>query len=147
MSALNYKTESANKQTTTHNWYVVDAEGQKLGRLVSRIAHMLRGKNKPDFTPHVDCGDYIIVINAEKVRLSGNKETDKEYITYSGYQGGQKITSALTMRERKPEKIIENAVKGMLPHNRLGRQIFKKLFVYEGPEHNHQAQQPQELKF
>ena len=146
MSALSYKTESAKKETVQHDWYVVDAEGQRLGRLVSRIAHVIRGKNKPNYSPHVDCGDYIIVINADKIRLTGSKETDKEYVTYSGYQSGKKITNPLTMRQKKPEKIIENAVKGMLPKNRLGRQMFKKVFVYAGPEHQHQAQKPQELK-
>lgn len=146
MSALSYKTESANSKNITHNWYIVDAEGQKLGRLASNIAHILRGKNKPNFTPHADCGDYVIVINAEKVRLSGDKEKKKEYVTYSGYQSGKKITNPLTLRKNKPEKIIENGVKGMLPKNRLGRRIFKKLHVYSGSEHKHQAQQPQELK-
>ncbi|PSR00903.1 MAG: 50S ribosomal protein L13 [Bacteroidetes bacterium SW_11_45_7] len=146
MSALSFKTESANQNTVTHNWYVVDAEGRKLGRLISNIAHILRGKHKPNYTPHVDCGDYVIVINADKVRLTGHKETDKQYVSWSGYQSGKKITTPFTLRQRKPEKIIEKAVHGMLPKNRLGRQMFKKLLVYAGPEHKHQAQQPQELK-
>lgn len=147
MNTLSYKTISANKATVKHEWYVVDAEGETLGRLASKIAHVLRGKHKPSYTPHVDCGDYVIVTNCAKVRLTGSKWTDKQYITFSGYPGGQKSRSPKDMVEKKPFYIIEHAVRGMLPKNRLGRKMFKKLFVYEGSEHPHQAQQPKEFNF
>lgn len=147
MNTLSYKTLSANKDTVTKNWYVVDAEGKTLGRIGSEIAKVLRGKNKPDFTPHVDCGDHVIVVNAEKVNLTGNKWNAKEYQSYSGYPGGQKNVLAKDLMERKPTAMIEKAVKGMLPKNRLGRKIFKNLFVYEGSEHPHEAQKPQQLEF
>lgn len=146
MNTLSYKTISANAQTVQKNWYVVDAEDKTLGRLSSELAKIIRGKNKPDFTPHVDCGDYIIVINAEKVKLTGDKMNSKEYQTYSGHPGGRKVTLAKDQLKRKPISLVEMAVRGMLPKNRLGRQIFGNLFVYEGSEHPHAAQQPKEIK-
>lgn len=131
----------------SRNWYVVDATNLTLGRMCSKVAGVLRGKTKPYFTAHVDCGDYVIVINADKVKLTGKKMDDKEYITYSGYPGGQKSESAKNLLVRRPEALVERAIKGMLPKNRLGRQMFKKLFVYAGPEHPHVAQQPKSLTF
>ena len=127
-------------------WYVIDAAEQTLGRLSTRIADILRGKHKPIFTPHVDTGDFVIVINAKKVKLTGNKWDQKKYYRHSGYPGGLKETTYQKLLEKNPELIIEKAVKGMIPHNKLGRQVFKKLKVYAGPEHPHQAQQPQELE-
>ena len=128
-------------------WYVVDAEGKTAGRLFSHIAHILRGKNKPSFTPHVDCGDYVIVLNAEKVRFTGNKLDQKEYIRYTGYPGGQRRETARNLLNRKPEAVVENGVKGMLPKTKLGRAIIKKLFVYAGDNHPHAAQKPEPIKF
>lgn len=128
-------------------WYVVDAEGKTLGRLASEIATVLRGKNKPTYTPHVDCGDNIIVINAEKVSVTGKKKKDKVYISHSGYPGGRKEVPYEEMMAKKPEEIIRHAVKGMLPNGKLGRQMFKKLYVYAGPEHKHAAQKPEKLEF
>lgn len=145
MNTLSYKTISANKETVEQKWFVVDAEGKTVGRLCTQIAHILRGKHKPSYTPHVDCGDYIIVLNAEKVKFTGNKMNAKEYQTYSGYPGGQKIATAKEILQKHPERIIEMAVKGMLPKNRLGRAMYKKLFVYTGDVHPHAAQQPQPL--
>ncbi|MDI3546800.1 MAG: large subunit ribosomal protein [Halanaerobiales bacterium] len=127
-------------------WYVVDAAGQTLGRLATRIAEVLRGKHKPTFTPHVDTGDYVIVVNAEKVKLTGNKWEQKKYYRHSGYPGGLKETPYNKLVEKKPELIIEKAVRGMIPHNKLGRKIMKKLKVYAGPEHPHQAQQPEVME-
>lgn len=147
MNTLSYKTESAKKETVERNWYVVDAEGEIVGRLCTKIAAVLRGKHKPSFTPHVDCGDFIIVVNADKVRFTGNKMDDKNYLRYSGYPGGQKSTSAKEMMDKKPRFIIENAVKGMLPKNKLGRAMIKKMFVYDGPDHQHEAQKPQAFEF
>jgi large subunit ribosomal protein L13 len=147
MNTQSYKTKSANDATVQHAWYIVDATNLTLGRMSARIAAVLRGKNKPYFTPHVDCGDYVIVINADKVILTGNKLEDKQYITYSGYPGGQKSETARHLLSRRPEAVIERAVKGMLPKNRLGRQLYKKLFVYAGAEHPHTAQKPQPLTF
>lgn len=147
MDTLSYKTLSANKETVERKWYVVDAEGEVVGRLCSRIAAVLRGKHKPSYTPHVDTGDCVIVINADKVRFTGSKWDQKEYITYSGYPGGQKRKTAKEMLDKKPIAIIENGVKGMLPKNKLGRAMYKKLFVYEGSEHPHQAQKPEEFNF
>lgn len=146
MDTLSYKTRSANKATVLKEWFVVDATNLVLGRLASETAKILRGKNKPDFTPHVDCGDNVIIINAEKVRLTGNKITDKKYIRHTGYPGGQRSESAIHLMNRHPEKVIEKAVKGMLPKSRLGEAIYKNLFVYVGSEHPHAAQQPKELK-
>lgn len=142
MNTLSYKTVSANKATVEKEWVLVDAEGQTLGRLASVVALMLRGKHKPSFTPHVDCGDNVIVINAEKVTLTGAKMTDKEYIRHTGYPGGQRIVKADELMKKHPTRMIEYAVKGMLPKNRLGSAIFRNLYVYEGPEHKHEAQQP-----
>ncbi len=147
MDTLSYKTISANNQTVERKWYVVDAEGESVGRLCTKIATVLRGKHKPSYTPHVDCGDNVVVINAEKVRFTGAKWTQKEYITFSGYPGGQKRATAEQMLAKKPRKIVENAVKGMLPKTKLGRAMFKKLFVYEGTEHPHEAQKPEDFNF
>jgi large subunit ribosomal protein L13 len=147
MSKLHFTTKHANEATVTHNWYVVDGTNQTVGRMCAQIAAILRGKNKAYYTPHVDCGDFIIVINCEKVKLTGNKMEDKVYDTFSGYPGGRKEESAVNLLKRRPEVIIERAIKGMLPKNRLGRQMYKKLFVYQGAEHPHTAQQPKELKF
>ena len=147
MNTTSYKTKSVNAATANKRWFVVDANGQKLGRLSSQIASVIRGKNKADFTPHADGGDFVIVINAEKLDLGDNKLDNKQYITYSGYPGGQKVRTAREMLAKKPCAIIEQAVKGMLPKNRLGRKIFHNMFVYTGSEHPHHAQKPQELKF
>ena len=147
MDTLSYKTISANKTTVEKKWLVVDAEGQTLGRFASKVANILRGKHKPGFTPHVDCGDNVIVINAEKIRFTGKKLDTKEYVFYSGFPGGQRFESAKSLLVRRPTYVVEKAVKGMLPKNRLGEQIFSNLFVYAGPEHPHAAQQPQPLKF
>jgi large subunit ribosomal protein L13 len=127
-------------------WYVVDAEGKTLGRLASEIATVLRGKNKPTFTPHVDCGDNVIVVNAEKVAVTGKKLKEKIYVTYSGFPGGKKEITLAEMLAKKPEEVIKHAVKGMLPKGKLGRQMFKKLHVYAGPEHKHEAQKPETLE-
>lgn len=142
MNTLSYKTVSANKATAKKEWVVVDAAGQPLGRLASKVAQILRGKHKANFTPHADCGDYVIVLNAEKVTLSGNKWSDKEYIWYTGYPGGQRSITAENLQKKKPLKIVEHAIKGMLPKNKLGKEIFRNLHVYEGAEHQHEAQQP-----
>ena len=130
------------KETVERKWYVIDAEGKPLGRVASKAAHMLRGKHKPTFTPHIDCGDYIIIVNAEKVLLTGNKLNDKKYYNHSMYAGGLRERTAKEMIQRYPEEMIERAVKGMLPKGRLGRQMYKKLFVYAGSEHKHEAQKP-----
>lgn len=147
VNTLSYRTESAKKEQVNRRWYVVDAEGLVVGRLCSQIASVLRGKHRPDYTPHVDTGDYVIVINADKVRFTGKKMLQKQYLTYSLYPGGQKSRTPLEMLAKKPEKIVENAVKGMLPKTKLGRAMYKKLFVYTGAEHPHGAQQPEPLKF
>ena len=147
MAKLSYKTKSMRKEDVAHNWFVVDAEGETVGRLSSRIAHVLRGKHKACYTPHVDCGDCVIVLNADKVRFTGKKMTDKQYLTFSGYPGGQKSITPKELMAKHPERIIEKAVKGMLPKTKLGRSMYKKLFVYTGSEHPHQAQQPQPFKF
>jgi len=134
------------KEEVSRNWYVIDATDMTLGRLAAKVATILRGKHKPTYTPHVDCGDYVIVVNASKVNLTGNKLDKKIYYNHSGYPGGLRERTARTMIENYPEEMIERAVKGMLPKGRLGRQMYKKLFVYAGSEHPHQAQQPVELK-
>ena len=139
------KTWTATPSNIERKWYVVDAEGMVLGRLASQVAAILRGKNKPTFTPHFDTGDYVIVINADKVVLTGNKEDQKEYKRYSGYTGGQKITKYKDMKAKYPERIVEHAIVGMLPHNKLGRAMAKKLRVYAGTEHGHEAQFPEAL--
>lgn len=143
---MSYKTQSANKETASHNWLVVDAEGQPLGRLASQVAAILRGKHKTNFTPHVDCGDYVIVVNAEKVLITGKKATQRVHITHSLYPGGQKQITPKEILAKYPERLIEIAVKGMLPKNTLGKAMYGKLFVYEGAEHPHQAQKPSKLE-
>ena len=145
MDTLSYKTVSGNKETADKKWFVVDAENQTVGRLSSQVAKVLRGKHKTCFTPHADCGDNVIVINAEKVSFSGTKLENKEYVRYSGYPGGQKFTSAQEMLEKHPERLIEKAIKGMLPKNTLGRALYRNLKVYTGSEHNHDAQKPEVL--
>ncbi|MDQ3140983.1 MAG: 50S ribosomal protein L13 [Bacteroidota bacterium] len=147
MNTLSYRTHHASKEEVQRKWFVVDAEGQVVGRLCSRIAHILRGKHQTNFTPHIDCGDYVIVINAEKVRFTGNKMLQKTYQTYSGYPGGQKSATPKEVLQKIPERIVEIAVKKMLPKNKLGNAMYKKLFVYAGTEHSHNAQKPEILKF
>jgi len=146
VNTLSYKTKSASKHSVTRSWYIVDATDMIVGRMCTRIATVLRGKHRADFTPHVDCGDYIIVINAEKIKFTGNKLEDKKYITFSGYPGGQKSKTAKQLLNSRPIRVVENAVRGMLPKNKLGRAMFKKMFVYEGAEHPHLAQKPQTLE-
>ena len=146
MDSLSYKTISANASTVTKEWIVIDATNEVLGRLASQIAKILRGKNKPSYTPHVDCGDYVIVINAEKVKLTGNKMTEKVYTRHTGYPGGQRFATAQDYLKKKPEFVIEEAVRGMLPKTRLGEAIFKNLKVYAGAEHPHAAQNPKAIK-
>ena len=146
MDALSYKTLSANKATVTKNWLVIDAEGQTLGRMASEIAKLIRGKHKPSYTPHVNGGDHVIVINAEKIRLSGQKMEDKEYVRYTGYPGGQRFSTPSKELKRRPTRVVEEAVRGMLPKNRLGRAMFNSLHVFAGSEHTHAAQQPAEIK-
>ena len=141
------KTYSPKAKEIDRKWYVVDATGQTLGRLASRIAHVLRGKHKPSFTPHLDMGDHVIVVNADKVEVTGRKEERKVYYRHTGYPGGIRTTSYREMMEKHPERVILKAVRGMLPRNVLGRQTFKKLRVYAGPEHRHAAQKPEELTF
>ncbi len=145
MDTKSYKTISANKKTVKKNWMLIDAENEILGRLASKVAFILRGKHKPYFTPHVDCGDNVIVINAEKVKLTGNKLTNKKYISHSGYPGGQKIRTIEDVLNKKPIQVIEHAVKGMLPKNRLGSAIYRNLHVFTGPDHPHEAQQPNKI--
>jgi large subunit ribosomal protein L13 len=140
------KTYMANAQTITRKWFVVDAENKTLGRLATEVASVLRGKHKPIYTPHVDCGDYVIVVNAEKIKLTGKKWTKKLYYSYSGYNGGLSYLAAQDVMAKFPTRMVEKAVIGMLPHTRLGEQMADKLFVYAGPEHKHQAQQPEKLE-
>ncbi len=147
VNTLSYKTKSARKEDVVRKWHIIDADGLIVGRIATKIADALRGKDKPSFTPHVDTGDYVIVINAEKVQFTGNKMKQKVYQRYSGYPGGQKERTAEEMLAKKPIAILEKAVKGMLPKNKLGRAVFKKLYVYEGTEHPHQAQKPEPFKF
>ena len=146
MNTLSYKTVSANKATVTKEWVVVDADGQSLGRLASKVAFMIRGKHKTNFTPHVDCGDNVVVINSDKVKLTGKKLTDKVYVRHTGYPGGQRFTTPREIMQKSSTILVEKAVRGMLPKNRLGRAIFKNLHVYEGTEHPHAGQQPKEVK-
>ena len=134
------------KEEVVRNWYVIDAEGVNLGRLATKVATVLRGKHKPTYTPNIDCGDYVIVVNASKINLTGNKLNDKIYYDHSGYTGGLRERTAKEMKENYPVEMIERAVKGMLPHNRLGRQMFKKLFVYAESEHPHMAQKPSKME-
>ena len=146
MDTLSYKTVSANKATVTKNWVVVDAEGQILGRMCTKVAKLLRGKYKPNFTPNVDCGDNVIIVNAEKVQLTGNKWEGREYVRYTGYPGGQRFTTPKAMLDEKgAERLIRKVVKGMLPKNRLGNALINNLKVFEGPEHNMQAQKPKTI--
>lgn len=147
MNTLSYKTKSQRKEDVVRAWYVLDADGLVVGRTATKIATVLRGKHKPSYTPHVDCGDNIIIINCEKIRFTGDKLNQKEYQSYSGYPGGQSSRTAKEMFEKRPKAVIEKAVRGMLPKNKLGRAMFRKLFVYEGPDHPHHAQKPQEFKF
>ena len=142
MDTLSYKTKSANKATVNKEWVIVDAEGLILGRLASEVSKILRGKNKPSFTPHVDCGDNVIVVNAEKVVLTGKKMSDKIYMRHTGYPGGQRVQTATEVLAKYPERLVEKAVKGMLPKNRLGRRLFTNLHVVVGAEHKFEAQKP-----
>lgn len=145
MESLSYKTVSANKATVNKEWILVDAEGLSLGRLSSEVAKLLRGKHKPNFTPHVDCGDNVIVINAEKINLTGNKLEDKTYIRHTGYPGGQRVLTAKVMQQKNPALLVEKAVKGMLPKNKLGAQLFRNLKVRVGSEHEFGAQKPKTI--
>lgn len=145
MNTLSYKTISANKNTVHKEWVLIDAENEVLGRMAAKAANLLRGKHKPDFTPHVDCGDNVVIINADKIRLTGNKWNAKEYIRHSGYPGGQRTTTARELMAKKPTAMVEKAIKGMLPKNKLGSSLFRNLFVYAGSEHNQQAQKPKKL--
>lgn len=148
MDSISYKTASTNKATAVKNWQLVDADGKILGRLASEVAKIIRGKNKPGYTPNVDCGDNVIVINSDKVKLTGKKWTDKEYISHTGHPGGQRKQTPLEVKNRKSSTIlVEKAVRGMLPKNKLGRALFGNLYVYEGNEHKHEAQSPKEIKF
>ena len=147
MDTLSYKTQFENNATVVRKWWVIDAEGQTLGRISSKIAMILRGKNKAGYTPHTDCGDYVVIVNAEKVALTGKKMDKKVYLTYSGYPGGQKQATAAEVLAKKPEMLLENAIRGMLPKGRLGRAMIKKLHVYAGASHPHTAQKPQEITF
>ena len=146
MNTLSYKTISANRETVNKEWLLVDAENETLGRLASKVAKLVRGKHKVNYTPHVDCGDNVVVINAEKIQFSGNKWKDKVYTRHTGYPGGQRFTTAEEMLAKKPEAIIEKAVRGMLPKNRLGRALFNNLYVYIGAEHDQGAQKPKTIK-
>ncbi|MEY3842439.1 MAG: hypothetical protein RIR80_10 [Bacteroidota bacterium] len=147
MNTLSYKTVSANSKTVTKEWVVIDANAEILGRLSSKIAFILRGKHKANFTPHVDCGDNVIVINADKVRFTGNKFEEKEYVSYTGYPGGQKFISPKDLMAKHPTRVVEKAIRGMLPKNKLGNKVFKNLHVYAGAEHPHAAQTPKTIKF
>jgi len=145
VDTLSYKTVSANKSTVNKEWVLVDAQNEIVGRMCSKIAMVLRGKHKPSFTPHVDCGDNVIVINADKVRFTGNKWSEKKYVRHTGYPGGQRFAVAQDLLRKKPIAVVEKAVKGMLPKNRLGSALFRNLHVYAGTEHPHEAQQPQTI--
>lgn len=146
MDSLSYKTKSERKEDVVRAFWLVDAEDLVIGRMASQVAHVLKGKHKPSYTPHIDTGDHVVIINAEKARFTGNKMDDKVYLTFSGYPGGQKSKTAKEIRDKNPILLLEYAVKGMLPKNRLGRAMFKKLHVYAGGEHPHAAQKPQSLK-
>ena len=145
MNTLSYKTVSANKETVNKEWILIDAENEVLGRMASVAAKFLRGKYKTNFTPHVDCGDNVIIINADKIRLTGNKWDQKEYVRHTGYPGGQRTNTAKEMMAKNPIAMVEKAIKGMLPKNRLGRELFRNLHVYAGPEHKHEAQKPKKI--
>ncbi|MDH5365684.1 MAG: 50S ribosomal protein L13 [Cyclobacteriaceae bacterium] len=146
MDTLSYKTKSANKSTAEKSWVIVDADSKVLGRLASEVAKVIRGKYKPNYTPHVDCGDNVIVLNADKVKLTGKKWTDKVYVSHTGYPGGQRKTTPNQLKQKSSTLLVERAVRGMLPKNILGRDLFRNLYVYEGTEHPHEAQQPKEIK-
>ncbi|MFK8102046.1 MAG: 50S ribosomal protein L13 [Saprospiraceae bacterium] len=147
MDTLSYRTKSAKSEEVERKWYILDAENLIVGRMSSKVATVLRGKHKPSYTPHVDTGDNVIIINADKARFTGAKWDDKVYLRYSGYPGGQKSITAKELNKKKPFSVLETAIKGMLPKNKLGRAMFKKLFVYAGSEHPHAAQKPEEFKF
>ncbi len=146
MDTLSYKTISANKANANKEWLLVDAEGQALGRLASKVAKMLRGKHKPNFTPHADCGDYVVIVNADKVQLSGNKMTQKVYERYTGYPGGLRSETAQELFEKDATRMVEKAVRGMLPKNKLGRAVFKNMKVYAGADHGQEAQKPRKIE-
>lgn len=146
MDTLSYKTVSANKATVNKEWVIIDAEGKVLGRLAAVVASMLRGKHKTNYTPHVDCGDYVIVINAEKIDLTGNKWSDKVYVRHTGFPGGQRFTTAESLMKKNPIGLVEKAVKGMLPKNKLGSELYRNLHVYAGSEHVHEAQKPKKVE-
>lgn len=145
MDTLSYKTISANKATVNKEWLLVDAEGEVLGRLASKVAKLLRGKYKPGYTPHVDCGDNVIIINADKVKLTGNKLEKREYFSHSGYPGGKRVTTPAEILAKKPERLVQRAIKGMLPKNRLGSKLLGNLYVYVTTEHTHEAQKPKTI--
>ncbi|MGI9527517.1 MAG: 50S ribosomal protein L13 [Weeksellaceae bacterium] len=145
MDTLSYKTISVNKANADKQWLLVDAEGQNLGRVASKIAKLLRGKHKTNFTPHADCGDYVVVVNADKINLTGNKWQDKVYQRYTGFPGGQRTQTAMQLHKKDANKMMEHAVKGMLPKNKLGRKLFKNMKVYSGEVHEHDAQQPRKI--
>lgn len=147
VESISYKTQYVNKATVERGWVVVDADAQILGRLASQVARIIRGKHKASYTPHVDCGDRVIVINADKIRLTGKKWDDKQYVRHSGYPGGQRVATPKQLKAKSASLIVENAVRGMLPKNRLGRKLFKNLYVYNDGEHPHEAQNPKEVKF
>ena len=147
MDTLSYKTVSLNKATVNKEWLVIDATDIALGRLASRVALVLRGKNKPGYTPHVDCGDNVIIINAEKIRLTGKKMTDRVYVRYTGYPGGQRFTTPREILASRPEELIRMSVRGMLPKTRLGSKLINNLYIYAGPDHKQQAQNPKTIKF
>ncbi|MEQ8582128.1 MAG: 50S ribosomal protein L13 [Marinoscillum sp.] len=146
MDTLSYKTVSLNSATVEKNWVIVDADSKVLGRVSSEVAKIIRGKNKASYTPHVDCGDNVIVINADKVRLTGKKWNDKQYVRHTGFPGGQRFETPLEVKAKSSTLLVERAVKGMLPKNRLGSKLFKNLYVYAGADHPHAAQQPKEVK-
>ena len=146
MDTLSFKTISANKATVDKGWVIVDANAKVLGRFSSEVAKIIRGKHKPGYTPHVDCGDNVIVINADKIRLTGSKWTDRVYLSHTGYPGGQRQTTPRELKNKSAALLVERAVRGMLPKNRLGRALFKNLYVYEGTEHPHEPQKPKEIK-
>ena len=147
MDSISFKTKNANKASAEKNWVLVDAEGQILGRVASQIAKIIRGKHKTSYTPHVDCGDHVVVINAEKVKMTGKKFSDRVIFTHSGYNGGQRETTPNMMLRKHPERLIEYAVRGMLPKNRIGSELFRSLHVYVGAKHDHEAQKPQPITF
>ena len=145
MNTLSYKTVSANKNTVNKEWLLVDADGQSLGRLASKVAMLIRGKYKPNYTPHVDCGDNVVIINAEKIVLTGNKWAAKSYVRHTGYPGGQRSLTARELFDKDPTRLVEKAVKGMLPKNKLGSALFRNLYVYTGTEHKQEAQKPKKI--